>query len=187
MMLRLTLALIALLPTAALGASAPRWAVDKARSTIAFSATMNGEGFNGRFLRWDARIHFDPAALQSSSVVAVISTASVRTGDATRDEALPTEDWFAAKVFPQAIFRSNLFRHLSGNRYQAVGTLAIRGRTQPVTLAFTLVITGKRAVMRGHVTIDRRNFGVGQRHFASPDSVAAAVRVAITIVATRAG
>jgi polyisoprenoid-binding protein YceI len=171
----------------ALAAPAPSWTVDKAKSQVAFVASMSGQAINGSFKRFDARIAFDPANLAGSSVTAVIDTASAATGDTSRDQSLPTPDWFNVAAFPRATFASRSFKSLGGNRYQAAGTLTIRGVARPVVLPFQLVIAGNVAQMRGTVTIDRRWFGVGQGQFASPDSVAAAVKVNIAITARKAG
>jgi len=167
-------------------AAAPAWTVNKQASKLGFSSAMNGQAFNGTFRRWNARIQFDPKALNQSSVVAVIDMGSAVTGDQTRDEALPSADWFAIAVFPRATFQANQFKDLGGGRYQAFGTLAIRNVKRPAVLPFQLVIKGNQATMRGSLTIDRRTFGVGQGQFATPDTVAANVRIDVAITATRA-
>jgi polyisoprenoid-binding protein YceI len=179
------IALVAATPVIAAPASS--WTVDKAHSQVGFVASMNGQAINGSFRRFDARIAFDPANLAGSSVTAVIDTASAATGDQTRDEALPSADWFSAKVFPRATFTAKTFKSLGGNRYQALGTLTIRGVNHQVAMPFELAITGSAAQMRGTVTIDRRWFGVGQGQFATPDAVAANVKVNIAIAARKAG
>lgn len=171
----------------AIAAPAPSWTIDKARSQVAFVASTNGQAINGSFRRFDARIAFDPANLAGSSVAAVIDTASAATGDASRDESLPTPDWFNVRAFPRATFVSKSFKSLGGNRYQAAGTLTIRGVARPVVLPFQLAINGNAAQMRGILTIDRRWFGVGQGQFAGVDAVAAAVKVNITINARKTG
>ncbi len=183
----LPLAAIVLVAAPAFAAPAPSWTIDKARSQVAFVASMNGQAINGSFRRYDARIAFDPANLAGSSVTAVIDTASAATGDTSRDESLPTPDWFNVKAFPRATFQSKSFKTLGGNRYQAAGTLTIRGVAKPVVLPFQLVINGNAAQMRGTLTIDRRWFGVGQGQFATPDTVAANVKINIAINARKAG
>lgn len=165
----------------ALAAPAPLWTINKPSSKVAFVASMNGGAINGAFRHFDTRIAFDPANLAGSSVVAVIDTGSASTGDATRDEALPGEDWFSAKAFPRATFKATQFKPLGTGRYLAIGTLAIRGVARPVSLPFQLSIAGKQAHMQGSLTIDRRWFGVGQGQFAGTDAVAANVRIDLTI------
>ncbi len=181
-----SLALVVALGTASAAAAAPpSWTVDKPASRLGFSAAMSGQSFDGLFRRWDAKILFDSKALATSSVTVVVDTASAATGDATRDQALPTDDWFAAAAFPRATFTAAKFVDGGKGRYQAIGTLTIRNVRRPAVLPFALAIAGDVATMQGQLTIDRRAFGIGQGQFATPDTVAAAVRISVRLRAVR--
>lgn len=162
------------------------WRVDPARSRLGFTGAMSGQPFNGQFRRWNAAIRFDPAHLDASSVRVVVDTGSAVTGDASRDEALPTDDWFAAKLFPQSVFVSRRFTSLGGNRYRVDGDLKIRNVSRPISIPFQLVIKGNAATMTGRASLDRTVFGVGQGQFKGTDTVAGKVDVVISINATKA-
>lgn len=175
-----------IVPASQAAAPAPaRWAVNKAASKIGFRSSFGGETFAGHFARWDATIAFDPKNLAGSKVVATIETASARTGESSRDSALPTADWFASAKFPRASFVSKSFKSLGNGRYQASGDLTIRGVRRPVVLPFTLAITGNQARMSGSLKLNRTLFGVGQGQWASGDTVPTIVAVNITVVASR--
>lgn len=180
----LVLASLVSLSAPSYAASVPLWAVEQG-SRLGFSASMSGAVFKGNFARWTAQIRFDPANLAGSSAVVQIATASARTGDASRDEALPTDDWFAVRAFPTATFRSTRIRSLGGGRYVADGQLSIRGTARAISLPFTLQIAGNRAVMRGSLAIDRTVFGVGQGQFAGNDPVTRSVRIDIALNARK--
>ena len=169
----------------AVAAPASVWTIDKANSKIGFTGSMNGEAFGGSFRSWDANIAFDPKNLAGSKVVAIINVASIATGDSTRDEALPTADWFSAKAFPRAVFTAQSFKDLGGGRYQAIGELSIRGVTRPLTLPFQLAINGNVAKMHGAVTIDRTWFGVGRGQWTTGDAVATKAPLDIWVTAHR--
>lgn len=173
------------LPTAAQAATAPAWAVDMSASRLSFQSSLGGEPFTGLFQRWRADIRFDPKDLAASSVQVKVDMTSARTGTSERDEALPGDDWFAASKFGQATFAAKTFKDLGGGRYQAIGTLNLRGVTRPLTLAFTLKIEGNQARMVGGTVIDRHAFGVGQGQFAGADSVPFAVNLRVSIAAKR--
>lgn len=164
-------------------AAVPVWAVDKAASRIGFRGAFGGEAFDGAFRRWDADIAFDPKSLAASRVSVTVDLASAATGDPTRDQALPTEDWFAIRRFPKATFVSRAFRQLGPGRYAMEGDLSIRGVKRPLTLPFSLAIAGKVATMQGAVGVDRTAFGVGQGQFKSGDTVSAQVAVGIKLTA----
>jgi len=173
-------------PVAALAATVPAWSVDKASSSVRFTSSMGGESFSGVFKRWDADIRFDPANLAGSSVAATIDVASVTTASADRDQALPTATFFDAPAFSKASFVAHGFTAQGPGRYQAAGVLTLRGVARPVTLPFTLSITGATAKMTGVTSINRLAFGVGQGEWKAVDTIPAAVTVNVTLVAHRA-
>ncbi len=179
-------AVLALAAAPAIAAPVPTWSVDKAASHIGFTGAMEGQAFNGTFGRWDVQIAFDPNNLPASKVTATIDTGSAKTGDQTRDEALPTDDWFSIKVFPRATFTSRKIAAAGPGRYIAQGDLKIRNVAHPVALPFTLAISGDTAKMAGSLSIDRSVFGVGQGQFKTGDTVALKVQVNIAVTAKRA-
>lgn len=169
----------------AYAATAPSWVVDKAASKIGFSSSMSGEAFSGSFRKWDSTIRFDPKNLAGSSVTTTVDMTSAATGDEDRDESLPTAQWFSAASFPKATFAATKFKALGGNRYQADGTLTMRGVSKPVSLPFTLTITGDVAKMTSSINLNRLAFGVGTGEWASTTVVPANVRVDISLTAKR--
>jgi polyisoprenoid-binding protein YceI len=181
---RLILASVAL--WAAGARAAPAWVADKAASSVGFAASMAGEGFTGVFRRWDADIRFDPADLKGSSVTASIDVASAVTGNPDRDQALPTATFLDAPAFPRATFVAHGFTALGPGRYQAAGVLTLRGVAKPLTLPFTLAISGGQARMTGSVAINRLAFGVGQGEWAATTTIPAAVTVTVALTARRA-
>jgi len=176
--------LIGLIPAVSIAAP-PAWTVDKAASHLTFSSSVNGKPFTGAFRRFDAVIHFDPNDLAHSDVSAQIDLTSAATGDGDRDALLPDEDWFWTSKFPRATFTARSFRMLGPGRYSAEGTLSLRGVSRPLTLPFTLAITGPTAKMSARVGLDRLAFGVGQGEWKATDTVPAAVTVAIDLTARR--
>lgn len=180
-----TLASLAALTFAASAyAAPPAWSVDPA-SKLTFQGAMNGQAFTGTFKRWSAQIAFDPKALAASKAVVTISVASAATGDADRDQAIPTGDWFAADKFAQATFVSRDFRDLGGGRYAADGDLTVRGVKKPVTLPFTLAISGDTARMNGAIVLNRTAFGVGQGQWQTGEVVDTKVTVNVSLTAHR--
>ncbi len=167
-------------------AKAPSWVVNKAASRLSFQSSFGGTPFSGAFARWDAAISFDPANLAGSSVLVKIDMTSAKTGDGDRDAALPGNDWFATAKFAQATFASKNFKSLGGGRYEAIGTLTLRGISRPLSLPFAIKIDGGQARLMGSAVVNRRVFGVGQGQFASAETIPLDVRVAIVLVAKRA-
>jgi polyisoprenoid-binding protein YceI len=176
---------LALLAPAAQAAAPAHWAVDPAASKLGFQGKMNDQAFNGVFRRWSANIVFDPKQLALSKAAVTVDVGSAATGDADRDQAMPTGDWFAAQKFPQATFTTSAIKDLGGGKYQAIGDLAIRGVHKPVVLPFTLAITGDTARMNGAVTLNRTAFGIGQGRWSTKDVVDTSVTVNVALTAHR--
>lgn len=173
-------------PTAA-PAPAPglaRWRVAPG-SEIRFATSWGGRPIEGRFTRWRAGLLYGPDDLGRSGVTAIIDLSSAVTGDAQRDQVLPSADWLDAARHPEAVFRATGFEPLGGNRYVARGTLELRGVTQALDLPFTLDVEGDKAEAHGVTTLDRTAFGVGQGEWAKTDQIPAKVTVSVNLKATR--
>ncbi|CAN5206361.1 hypothetical protein BH09PSE2_BH09PSE2_20130 [soil metagenome] len=181
----LAAAAVLLVAGPAFAAAPPAWVVDRSASKVGFTGSMSGQAFSGRFTRFDAHIAFDPKNLPAAQVVATIDTGSAASCDASRDEALPTPDWFSVKAFPRAVFKSKRIAATGPGYYVADGDLTIRNVTRPVSLPFALTITGDTAKMTGALQLDRSAFGVGQGQFKGGDTVALKVGVDVVITAKR--
>jgi len=174
-----------LYPGASRSAPAAAWTVDKAASSLRFASSLGGEAFSGAFRRWDADIRFDPANLAGSSVTATVDVASAATGSPDRDQALPTANFFDAPHFPRATYTAKAFKALGAGRYQADGVVTLRGVSKPLSMPFTLTITGPQARMGGAVTLNRLAFGIGQNEWKATTTLPAAVNVSMTLIARR--
>jgi polyisoprenoid-binding protein YceI len=166
--------------------AAPAWTVDQRASSIGFAGSVDGAAFRGVFTRWSATIRFDPANLAGSSARVVIEPASANSGDSTRDTTLREGDWFDTARSPQVVFQTTSFRNTGPNRYEAVGALNVKGRAIPLTLPFSLTITGAQADMRASISLDRTRLGLGIQFDPSGAQVAKTVAVNIVVKATRA-
>ena len=171
---------------AATGASSATWTVDPAKSHITFKGTQTGEAFKGEFKTFAATIDFDPAKPDAGHATVTVDTGSATTGDPQKDEAMPGEDWFSVKKFPQARFESKTFVAKGGDAYEAGGTLTIRNMSKNIALPFTMKVTGATAHVTGHVDLMRNAFGLGQGAWTSEDYVGFPVGVDIDLTATKA-
>ena len=152
---------------------------------LGFTARWNGEAVNGRFSSWRAAIRFSRDELARSNIRVTVDLASADTGDGQRDDSLKGSDFFNTAAQPNAVFTARDVRHINGDRYEARGTLDLRGASKPATLRFTLRIEGDKARVAGTARIDRTAFGVGQGEWAATDAIAAHVDIDFSFSATR--
>lgn len=179
----LLLALLVLAPMA----RADGWQVIGPESSLSFTATQAGSAFTGRFDRFDAAITFDPAHPEAAHVWAEIDLTSATTGTDDRDSALQSPTWFNTKAFPRAVYEASGFKPLGDDRFEAAGTLTLKGIAAPLTLQFRLQLDGDIARATGSAQVVRTNFGVGNGDFASGKWISKAVDVQVTLTARRDG
>jgi polyisoprenoid-binding protein YceI len=159
------------------------WIVVKADSHVRFTASQQGKEFTGEFESFDALINFKESEIDQANVKATIYLGSVSAGDKERDGALPGKEWFDVKKFPKAVFQSDDFVKTDNNSYEARGTLSMKGKSQPLTLPFTLDISGSKAEMLGRVTLDRTLWNVGTGAWSTDEWASTKVVVDVKITA----
>ncbi len=154
-------------------------------STLGFSASFQGETFNGKFTRFTPQIRFDPAKLATSRFDVRIELASANTRNDERDQMLRSSDFFDIAAQPEARFIATRFRALGGNRYAADGALTLHGVSKPVVLSFTWV-AGAKTVLAGEATLRRLDFRLGTGDWADtellPNEVKVNTRLALVAV-----
>lgn len=145
-------------------------------SSLGFTATYQGEEFEGRFARFTPSIAFDPKQLATSHFDVVVQLASADTRNDERDEMLRGDGFFNSAKAPTARYRAARFRALGGDRFVAEGQLSLNGITKPVSLAFTWS-GGARPVLVGSASLKRLEFGVGTGDWTDTALLPDAVRV----------
>ena len=140
---------------------------DGAHSLVRFTIELAGlTGVEGRFVDTDATIKYDEADLTTSSVTALIHTASIDTGEKERDEHLRTADFFDAEKFPIIRFQSKRIEKRDSH-WVAVGELTIHGVTREIELPFRWVhrthtdpFENDRIGFEAHMTLKRSEYGI---------------------------
>jgi polyisoprenoid-binding protein YceI len=184
-MMRAWFAGAALLALSIAPAEAAHWTVDAAKSKLGFTVQWAGAPFVATFKSWKADIDFDPADLAHAHAVVAVDLDSETSDAPDNDDGLKGAQGFQVSQFPTAHFETTSFAHTGGNAYVASGKLTIHGLTRPVTLPFTLTISGDKAHMTGKAQIVRTDYGVGQGEWASEKVVAHLVSVDIDIQAVK--
>lgn len=158
---------LALFATAGAAHAEDRFTLDPAHTQVAFS--IDRMGFNRVLGRFDAiagEVIIDQAAPERSSVTATIQTASLTSGNATRDEHLKSDRWLNVAAHPTMEFRSTSVRVIEENHAEVVGNLTLMGQTHPVTLDVRLNQIGagrnggQQAGFSATGTIQRSQFGL---------------------------
>lgn len=179
--MRLVVAALLCFAHVSLAVAATPYAVDLGKSQLGFIANQSGGDFEGRFGKFNAKIAFADADLSGSCFDVDVDLNTVDTGDDERDEALRGPDLFDIAKYPKAHFISTSFTRKASGQYEAAGKLTIRDVTRDIVVPFSFATAtegGKSvATLKGGVTLDRLDYGVGQGDWKDTTWVAKDVRV----------
>jgi len=159
--------------------------VDKSR--VGFVFKQMNVPVEGHFKRVKTDLVFDPAAPAKSSVRLELDLASIDAGSAEANGEVVGKAWLNVKDAPTATFVSTAVRPLGGNRFEVVGKLSLKGKTQELTTPFTVSQQGDTATFDGTFTLKRLEYAVGDGMWADTSVVANDVDIRFHAVAARSG
>jgi polyisoprenoid-binding protein YceI len=140
--------------------------IDPGHSGVSFTGRhLMISKVRGKFAVTEGRIVIgeDP---EQSSVEAVVSAASVSSGDARRDEHLRSADFFDVERYPTITFRSTKVEDLGDGEFALTGDLTVRDVTKPVTFKGEYLGSSKSpwnttvAGFTAEATVNRKDWGL---------------------------
>jgi polyisoprenoid-binding protein YceI len=136
-------------------------ALSAANTKIAFTGSKVGGAHNGSFGKAKGEIKLQ-AKLEDSQISIEVEVASLHTDSTKLDEHLRSEDFFDAKKFPKATFKSTSIVEAPSKTgtHQVTGVLEIKGVRK--TLKFPAKIERKESgvAVRADFVISRKGFHV---------------------------
>ncbi len=144
------------------------WQLDPYHTQVEFSAKHLGMmTVRGHFDEISTTADIDPDHPETASVEATISTASIRTNSAVRDNDLRSSNFLEVDKYPVITFKSTGIKPSGPDRYTLSGDLTIKGNTRPVTLEVTKYgefndqgMMGHRIAYSASSKINRKDFGL---------------------------
>jgi polyisoprenoid-binding protein YceI len=166
-----------------------------AQSSIGFVTRQMGVPVDGVFRAFDAQVAFDPKQPAAATINFTIDLGSASIGTTETEAELRKAEWFHTAKFPQATFRSSAVKVVGAGRYEVIGTLAIKGRSQPVTVPVTMVQTDGSpgtfptitTVATGAFVLKRLDFQLGDGDWKDTSIVANEVQVKFKLTLTGIG
>lgn len=169
----------------ALPALAADWKTVESDSRIGFVATYEETPFNAWFRSFDARIRFDPDALDNAAFDVRMDVTSVDSNSPDRDEGMKQEEWLAAGEYPEARFHAERFERIAEGRYRAVGELALKGVSRTIEVPFTWEQSGDEALLTVEAEVERGDFSIGTGEWAGDDTIGFTVTIQARLKLTR--
>jgi polyisoprenoid-binding protein YceI len=143
-----------------------RYVLNKDHSRIAFSiGHFVVSSTEGKFTSFDGKLEFPPQTPEHGTVTIHVSTGSIDTGIAARDDHLRTPDFFDAVKFPLATFESTGLTRGSDTVGTVTGQFSLHGVTRPLSLRVTLRtpdLNAARLDFSASTTLKRSDFGMTQ-------------------------
>ena len=147
--------------------AADTYTLDPAHSVPLFKISHMGvSNTYGRFNEVSGSITVDPSDAKNNAVEVVVKTASVDTGNTTRDSHLKTADFLDVEKHPEMTFTSTSFEKTGDNTYRVTGDLTLHGVTKPIEVDAVHIGTGKgregesRMGWETTFTIKRSDYGM---------------------------
>ena len=144
------------------------WQLDPYHTQVEFSAKHLGMmTVRGYFDEFSATADIDPEHPETASVEVTISTASIRTNNAIRDNDLRSSNFLEVEKYPEIKFKSTSVEPSGDDHYKLTGDLTIKETTRPVVLDVVKYGEFNDPGMMGHriaygatTKINRKDFGV---------------------------
>jgi polyisoprenoid-binding protein YceI len=145
-----------------------KWQLDPYHTQVEFSAKHLGMmTVRGYFDDVSATGNVDPEHPEASWVEVHISTASIRTNHAVRDNDLRSSNFLEVDKYPTIEFKTTGVEPAGPDKYLLHGDLTIKGNARPVTLEVTRYgefndpgMMGHRIAYGAQTKINRRDFGL---------------------------
>ena len=155
--------------------------IDTARSSLDAGFTQMNVPVEAPFKRFSGSVAFDPARPEQARAHIEIDTASFDLGDEDYNSEVRKPAWLDSAHYPQASFDAAGLKPLGGGRYQATGTLKLKGKSQTLNVALSVAADGKGWAFDGAAPVSRGYFGIGDAQW--QDTVADQVTIRFHIVA----
>lgn len=150
-----------LLATLALAAQAADSVIDQAKSSIVATFKQEGVAVDAPFKTFSGRIAFDPANPATANIAVDVDTASFHMDDDSYNAEVRGKAWLDSATYPKATFRSTGIKQSAPGRYDATGTLTVKGKAQTITVPITMQTAGGSPSFDGSFPLSRKAFGIG--------------------------
>ena len=152
------------------------------KSQIRFAFKQMGVALEGRFRRFDGQVAFDPKKPEATKAAFDVELASIDLGNADGETEAKRKPWLSVDAFPKATFTAGAVKSTGPGRFEATGTLTIKGVSRPVTAPFTLAEAGGLRTVEGSFNLKRLAFRIGEGAWSDTDTVADEVTVRFKFV-----
>ena len=154
------------------------------KSSITFTSKQMGVAVNGGFRKFDAQLVIDPAKPEAGKARVDVDLASIDAGSSDADTEVKGKGWFNTAAFPKASFVSSSVKALGDGRFEAHGSLTIKGISRETVIPFLIRNEGAGAWLEGGFVLPRLQFKIGEGMWSDTSTVADEVQVKFKLFLT---
>ncbi len=172
--------IIILLFIGAINCSAQKYTPVDPGSKVHFIIKNFGIGTGGDFNGLKGEINFDTIHPTSSFFNVSVAVKTIDTDNNLRDNDLRSKDYFDEPTFPEIKIISTRIDKTNKTQtgyYFFSGNLVIKGISKPVSFPFLAERSGDGFVFTGEFTINRLDFGVGEKSMVLANKVIVSLKV----------
>ncbi|WP_085316965.1 YceI family protein [Derxia lacustris] len=146
--------------------------VDVAKSAVSVTFKQMGVPVDAAFRKISGDVTYDPAKPAEAKARIDIDVAGFDLGDPEYNKEVLKKDWFNAAQFPKASFVTTAVKPGAAGKFDATGTLTIKGKTQTLTVPVTVAPGAGATVFSGALPIKRLAFDIGEGEWKDTGMVA---------------
>ncbi len=157
--------------------AAPYQSVQLDKSSIQFRYKQMGVAMDGKFSKFQSTLLFDTAKPEQARATIEIDLASIDTGSAEGDDEVLGKSWFHTAAFPNAIFVLKQMTATGPDRYEASGTLSIKGHVRELKFPVKHSALGNKGQLSASFNLARADFAIGEGVWSKFDVIANDIQV----------
>jgi polyisoprenoid-binding protein YceI len=142
------------------GGAAGPGALTPENTKIEWTGTKPGGKHDGGFAQFSGTITSPNRDAASTTVSVEIDIDSLTSDDSKLTNHLKSPDFFDAKKYPKATFRSTAIKEAAAGTYEVTGDLTLHGTTKPITFPAKVTVEGDKLSLDSTFTFDRTEYGI---------------------------
>ncbi len=144
------------------------WKIDSTR--IVFHISNAGLEVEGTIAGIIGDIKFSKNKLNKSLFTATAKSETIQTGIKLRDKHLKKADYFDIEKYPNIKITSKQITK-SKEGFEAICIITLKGQTKDLFMPFVFKQTNNKAEFKGSFSLNRLDFGLGEKSIILSDSV----------------
>ena len=146
--------------------------IDVSKSWIRFVSKQMNVPVEGKFNRFQGTATFDPKKPEATRAEIEVELGSIDLGNPEGETEVRRKLWFDVDGFPKARFVSKSVKATGPGKYEASGTLSIKGVSRDIVAPFALTEAAGVRTVDGQFAIKRLWFRIGEAQWSDTETVA---------------